>query len=101
MSRHADPNDWMWAQACDFIAQAERMHRQFFRLGSSAAAQASWEPPADVFEDESEVMIVVALPGVAPDRVQVAEEAGAGVGRAQRPPPVARAPHALAPPRLP
>ncbi len=89
MSRHADPNDWMWAQACDFIAQAERMHRQFFRLGTSAAAQASWEPPADVFEDEAEVMIVVALPGVAPDRVQVAEEAGALVVRAERAPPFA------------
>ncbi len=95
MSRRADPGDWMWAQACDFIAQAERMHRQFFRLGSSAAAQASWEPPADVFEDESEVMIVVALPGVAPDRVQVAEEAGAVVVRAERPPAFAGARHAV------
>jgi len=84
MSRRADPTDWMWAQACDFIAQAERMHRQFFRL-SSAHSQALWEPPADVFEDEHEVVIVVAMPGVAADAVQITTEPGALVVRAERP----------------
>ena len=44
--------DWMWAQACALIDDAERMHRQFFRLGMSERTQAVWEPPVDVFEDE-------------------------------------------------
>jgi HSP20 family molecular chaperone IbpA len=81
-SRH--PNDWMWAQACELIDQAERMHRQFFRLAASAPAPASWEPPVDVFEDEREVVIVVALPGVPAERVEVTVEAGELVVRAER-----------------
>ena len=91
MPRRTDPNDWMWAQACDFIEQAERMHRQFFRLAASARTQAAvWEPPADVFEDEHEVVIVVALPGVLAENVELAAEPGALVVRAQRPLPLAR-----------
>lgn len=91
MSRRTDPAEWMWAQACDFVEQAERMHRRFFRLASSPRAQAVWEPPADVFENEREVVIVVALPGVALDRVEVSSEPGALVVRAERPLPLAAA----------
>ena len=79
-----NPNDWMWAQACDLIDQAERMHRQFFRLAASAPARVVWEPPADVFEDEREVVIVVALPGVPAEGVEVSIEAGELVVRAER-----------------
>jgi HSP20 family protein len=82
------PNDWMWAQACDLIEQAERMHRQFFRLSASAPARAVWEPPVDVFEDEREVIVVVALPGVPPDRVEVSNESGTLVIRAECPLPL-------------
>jgi HSP20 family molecular chaperone IbpA len=67
------------------------MQRQFFRLGSSGIARASWEPPVDVFEGEDEVMVVVALPGVTPDRVQVAQERGALHVRAERAPALAGA----------
>lgn len=91
MSRRTDPAEWMWAQACDFVEQAERMHRRFFRLASSPRAQAVWEPPADVFENEREVVVVVALPGVALDRVEVSSEPGALVVRAERPLPLAAA----------
>jgi HSP20 family molecular chaperone IbpA len=77
----------MWAQACEILAQADRMHQQFFRLTSQARTQATWEPPADVFETEHEVLIVVALPGVDPGRVEVSSEPGAIVVRAERPHP--------------
>ena len=80
-----NPTDWMWAQACELIEQAERMHRQFFRLTASERAQASWEPPADVFEDEHEIVIIVALPGVPAERVEVTSESGALVVRAESP----------------
>jgi HSP20 family molecular chaperone IbpA len=81
----------MWAQACDFIDQAERMHRQFFRLAASPRAQAAvWQPPADVLEDEHEVVIVVALPGVLAENVELTSEPGAIVVRAERPLPLAR-----------
>jgi HSP20 family protein len=76
--------DWMWSQACELIEQAERMHRQFFRLVSSPRAQVVWEPPVDVFEDEHEVTIVIALPGVSHERVEVKEEAGVLLVRAER-----------------
>lgn len=65
-----DPNTWMWAEACQLLDQAERLHRQFFRLGS-AGPRATWEPPVDVFEDEEQFAIVVALPGVPADCVDV------------------------------
>ncbi len=82
-----NPTDWMWAQACELIEQAEHMHRQFFRLAASARTQVMWEPPADVFEDEREFVIVVAVPGVPAGRVNVTVEAGELVVRAERPPP--------------
>jgi len=81
-SRH--PNDWMWAQACELIEQAERMQRQFFRLAAVAPAPAAWEPPVDVFEDEREVVIIVALPGVPAEGIDVVIEAGELVVRAER-----------------
>ena len=90
-----NPTDWMWAQACEFLAEAERMHRQFFRLTTSERMHASWEPPADVFEDEREVVIVVALPGVPADRVEVSSEPGMLVIRAECPLPFVGAPHTV------
>jgi HSP20 family protein len=79
-----NPSDWMWAQACELLEQAERMHRQFFRLTASERTRLVWEPPADVFEDEREVVIVVALPGVPSERIEVATEPGALVVRGER-----------------
>ncbi len=94
MRYRTDPNDWMWAQACEFVAQAERMHRQFFRLGAGAPAPV-WEPPVDVFEDGHELVVVVALPGVAAENVELASEPGALVVRAERPLPLRGTRHAV------
>ena len=84
-----NPTDWMWTQAIELLEQAERMHRQFFRLAASERTQAVWEPPVDVFEDEREVIIIVALPGVPADRIQVTTESGLLVIRAESPLPFA------------
>jgi len=85
----------MWAQACDLLDQAERMHRQFFRLAASGRTQAVWEPPVDVFEDEREIIVVVALPGVAVERVEITYESGMLVVRANRRIPFAGSPRAV------
>lgn len=77
-----DPNTWMWAEACQLIDQAERLHRQFFRLGSSSP-RTTWEPPVDVFEDETQFAIVVALPGVPADCIDVVIDGNSLVVRAQ------------------
>jgi len=85
----------MWAQASAVLDQAERMHRQFFHLASPAVGQAVWEPPVDVFEDEREVLVTVALPGVQEDRVEVTLGPGFLLIRAERRMPFAGAGGAL------
>lgn len=54
------------------LTRAEQMHREFFRPTASPA----WEPPADVLETAREVLVFVALPGVAAERVEAAIENG-------------------------
>jgi HSP20 family protein len=66
---------WMWSQACDMVARAEQLHRQFFQLQRSRQAPA-WEPPADVLETERELVVLLALPGVDANKVGVAIEGG-------------------------
>ena len=80
--RRSDPADWMWAEVCDLIDQAERLHRRFFHL--NARSRIAWAPPVDVFEGDGEVVIVVAMPGVSSDRVEVSHEPGALVVRGER-----------------
>lgn len=78
-----NPTGWMWAQACDLLDEAERMHRRFFQLGASDLARAVWGPPVNVFEDEREIIIVVALPGVPAGSVEATIESGTLVVRAE------------------
>lgn len=61
---------WMWAEACETLSQAERLHQQFFRLGQ-AAHHAAWEPPIDLLQHGAQLRVVVALPGVAPEQVKL------------------------------
>ena len=84
MTFRTDPEDRMWSQACELLAEAERLQRQFFRLATVQSVP-SWEPPIDVFEDEREIAVVVAMPGVPAERVQVAHEGNALVVRGTRP----------------
>jgi HSP20 family protein len=93
--RRSDPGDWMWAEACDLLDQAERLHRRFFRLDTSRPARASWEPPVDMYETEREIVVVVAMPGVPADRVEVITDSDALVVRGERPLPFAGRPLAV------
>jgi HSP20 family molecular chaperone IbpA len=61
----------MWSEACEMLARAERMHREFFRPAGANRLPA-WEPPVDVLETERDVQVLVALPGVDPQRVEAA-----------------------------
>jgi HSP20 family molecular chaperone IbpA len=60
----------MWAEACQMLEQAERLHQQFFGR-AAVGRRIAWQPPADVFEDEHQVLVVVALPGVPPECINV------------------------------
>ena len=68
--------DWMWSEACEMLARAERMHREVFRPVTAPARQPAWEPPVDMLETETEVLVLVGLPGVDPDSAQAVIEDG-------------------------
>lgn len=69
-----DPRTLMWAEACALIDKAEQLRRQFFE--PAGGVNARWEPPVDVLETEGGLSIIVALPGVAPEAVNVQLEPG-------------------------
>lgn len=62
------------------LEEADRLRHQFFRLQEqhSAVEQHSagvWEPPVDVYETEESWTVMVALPGVPPERIHYRLEA--------------------------
>jgi HSP20 family molecular chaperone IbpA len=61
----------MWTTACEMIDRAERLHRQFFQPIAAPLPVLSWEPPIDITETDSEILITVALPGVDRDNMKV------------------------------
>ena len=74
----------MWGEALSLLEQADRLHRQFFRVAGNESAH-SWEPPADVVESENLLQVHIALPGVAPDSITIVVEPGGVVVSALRP----------------
>jgi len=95
MSNKNDPTLSMWAQACDLALQAERLQRQFFRPTPSRSMPVAWEPPADVFEDEREIVVMIAMPGVTAERMQIVSEPGILIVRGSRPLPFVGPGHSL------
>jgi HSP20 family protein len=77
----------MWAEACELLEEAERLHRQFFVPARSRSKGPTWEPPVDVLETEDELSILVALPGVVPDQVKVVIDDGTLIVTGVRPMP--------------
>jgi HSP20 family protein len=72
----------MWAEACEAIERAQRLHRQFFHR---SRAVAYWEAPCDIFETEQTLTILIALPGVAPEAIEVSLSAGVLIVGGERP----------------
>lgn len=66
---------WMWFEAVDRLSRAQRLHQQFITLHQNVGGPA-WEPPVDVLETETEVLIFFALPGVAPENVDAVIDNG-------------------------
>ena len=66
-----DPRTLMWTRACELIDRAERLHRQFFRPTAEPIREVIWEPPVDIIETESDILITVTLPGVEESAVTV------------------------------
>jgi HSP20 family molecular chaperone IbpA len=74
----------MWGEALSLLEQADRLHRQFFRVAGSESAH-TWEPPVDVVETADLLQVHVALPGVAPDSITIGIDQGGVVVSALRP----------------
>ena len=81
-----DPRTWMWAEACELLSQADRLHRQFFRPAERSSALPQWEPPVDMVEFADGVLVTVALPGVRGEdvRISLSAETGSVLVSAQR-----------------
>jgi HSP20 family protein len=77
----------MWAEACELLERAERLNRQFFQPRAARGRRPSWEPPVDVLESEGELWIMVALPGVRAEQLQVQVDGSALVVSGERPMP--------------
>ncbi|GAA5235580.1 Hsp20/alpha crystallin family protein [Verticiella sediminum] len=88
--KNNDPRAWMWSDAVQMLARAERMHRQMFQpvAGRRTARAPAWEPPVDVLETQDALLVLAALPGVDPEHIQVTIDNGVLViaGERVRPP---------------
>lgn len=66
-----DTMAWMLAKAVEQLESADRLQRQLF--GANLGEQVpTWEPPVDMVASSYGVRLIVALPGVVSDRLDVA-----------------------------
>src|SRR5436305_6524326 len=72
----------MWGDALKAMERADRLRRQFFHH-----ATPHWEAPIDVFETDDALTILVALPGVELETIEVTLNTGTLTIKGVRPPP--------------
>ena len=70
------------------LQSTERLQRRFFVVDTSQALPC-WEPPVDLYEQDDELRLVVALPGVNSRQLEVLLDGNAIVVRGERPMPSA------------
>lgn len=78
--------DRMWAEALEMMDRAERLQRRFFE--PAPRGRRGWQPPADIYETEEFVWVIIALPGVAMEFVDVHLRANCLNVRGNRPLPM-------------
>lgn len=66
---------WMWSEACRLLERADATHRHFAGIAGDSDVTV-WEPLADVYETDRELLIEVALPGVKAGALEIAFESG-------------------------
>ena len=85
--RSRDFTSWIWGDALALLEHAERMQRELLCAGTVDAPH--WEPPVDVIETATSVLVHVALPGVPADTLVVAFDPGGITVAGGRPMPCA------------
>ena len=78
-----NPKIQMLAEAMELFERADRLQRQFFRLGAIKPSP-WWEPPIDMFGDDEQLGLLVAMPGVAPGDFEVVFEQSDLIVRGER-----------------
>ncbi len=68
--------DWMWSEACEMLARAERMHRELFRPAARRRGSRPGSRRSIFWRPNIEVLALVALPGVDADNAQAVIEDG-------------------------
>jgi HSP20 family protein len=76
--------DWMWSEALNLLAEADRLGRQGFRPSGPRAPCQTWEPPVDMLETTDAVLVIAALPGVDADQAEAYIKDGVLVLSGQR-----------------
>ena len=84
----SSPQDPLWKRAHSILAEAERIEREFLR---ARPVPPSWAPAVDVLETRTEVFVLVALPGVDAEAIEIALQGPRMIIAGQR-----RVPHGLA-----
>jgi HSP20 family protein len=58
--------DVLWVEALSALARTDRLHRGVFR-----PTDRGWEPPVDVLETATGLLVVIALPGVRRNEMEI------------------------------
>lgn len=82
--RSRDQSFWGWAEALDLLEGGEQLPRRVFILESLQSVPC-WTPSVDLYEDDDELRVLVALPGVNSRQVEVLLDEAVLVVRGQRP----------------
>ena len=61
----------MWLRALSLAEEAERLQRSFVRYLGPAEQRVGWEPPVDIYECAEGIVLLIALPGVAPEDIEL------------------------------
>ncbi len=71
-----DPRDWMWSEALQMLAQADRLHRQMFKPNVSQQRRPNWEPPSTCWRPMRRVLIWRPCPVSTPTQVRAVIQDG-------------------------
>jgi HSP20 family molecular chaperone IbpA len=93
--RTREYQNWMWGQALELLEQADRLQRRFFEPDAARSDAPCWQPPVDIIETDGDYWILVALPGVSPQRVRAVIDNGTLVVQGERPMPAKAYPGAI------
>ncbi|MFJ1299378.1 Hsp20/alpha crystallin family protein [Pseudomonadota bacterium AL_CKDN230030165-1A_HGKHYDSX7] len=66
--RSRDFSTWVWGDALALLQHAERMQRQLLRCTEDAHC---WEPAVDIIETDTDITVILAVPGVSTDNIVV------------------------------